>query len=72
MDVYVCIYMCAFHGCYGSMERRAESARRILWIGVTGRYSSFCLSSIIIEDTSLLMEIYFLSGLDLRIVRLLV
>lgn len=40
-------YICMWKGVF------AGSARRMLWIGVTGRYSSFCLSSIIIEGTSI-------------------
>ena len=44
--IYICMWM-LWKGVF------AGSARRTLWIGVTGRYSSFCLSSIIIEDMSI-------------------
>lgn len=50
--IYICIWM-LWKGVF------AGSARRTLWIGVTGRYSSFCLSSIIIEGTSIF---FFLNG----------
>lgn len=52
MDIYICMWM-LWKGVF------AGSARRTLWIGVTGRYSSFCLSSIIIEGTSIF---FFLNG----------